>query len=55
MVRIAPMPGMYMPSQLSGRSAFGSSSRLWSMLPISRFNTHTVMPSGTQISSPVMK
>src|SRR5450830_1863550 len=54
-VRMVPRPGIWKPTSASGRQLSGSSSSDWSMVPMIRLSTHTVMASGTRISRPVMK
>src|SRR5258707_1384146 len=54
-VRMAPSPGMCMPSQLSVRHSSGSSSSDWSSESKMAFSTQIVMISGIQMSSPVIR
>src|SRR5450830_2001791 len=54
-VRMVPRPGIWKPTSASGRQLSGSSSSDWSMVPMIRLSTHSVIASGTRISRPVMK
>src|SRR5712664_4043851 len=54
-VKMAPSPGMWKPIQLSVCSPTGSSSSDRSSTSKMNFSTQSVMISGIQISSPVMK
>src|SRR6267142_993432 len=55
MVRIAPSPGIWTPSQCSVWNDSGTSSSDASSVSKMTFSTHSVMINGIQISSPVIR
>src|ERR1700754_4665963 len=52
-VSTAPRPGRRKPNRFSGRQACGNSSSVWSIVPMMRPSTHSVMARGTSTSRPV--
>jgi len=54
-VRMSPKPGRWKPSSVSGCHDAGNSSSVRSRVLRMISSTHSVMASGSQISSPVMK
>ena len=52
-VSTAPIPGRWKPSIRSGCHDSGNRSKVWSIVPMMRPSTHSVIASGTRTSRPV--